>query len=86
MRLNLLYKKSRKKCTVNSECSLPDRAEKQIINEKIKEADQIEEVDDSGFYAGRTVVPLAHNLAFFCFLSTYIFSNFPQVVQSPRWV
>ncbi|XP_032415378.1 prolyl 3-hydroxylase 3 isoform X3 [Xiphophorus hellerii] len=31
------------------------RAEKQMINEKIKEGDQPEEVDDSGFYAGGLV-------------------------------
>ncbi|XP_021176071.2 prolyl 3-hydroxylase 3 [Fundulus heteroclitus] len=31
------------------------RAEKQKINEKIKEGDQVEEVDDSGFYAGGPV-------------------------------
>lgn len=45
------------KCKVDSECFIPYRAEKQMINEKIKEGDQPEEVDDSGFYAGKKIVP-----------------------------
>lgn len=45
-------------------CLILYRAEKQMINEKIKEGDQPEEVDDSGFYAGKKIVPSFHNLVF----------------------
>lgn len=31
----------------------PARAEKEKLNEKLKEGNQLEEVDDSGFYAGK---------------------------------
>lgn len=33
------------------------RAEKEKMNEKIKEGEQQEEVDDSGFFAGKRVIP-----------------------------
>ncbi|XP_023186157.1 prolyl 3-hydroxylase 3 isoform X2 [Xiphophorus maculatus] len=39
------------------------RAEKQMINEKIKEGDQPEEVDDSGFYAGGLVPQVGVTIA-----------------------
>lgn len=33
------------------------RAEKEKMNEKMKEGEQQEEVDDSGFFAGKTILP-----------------------------
>lgn len=62
------------------------RAEKEKMNEKMKEGEKQEEVDDSGFFSGKIIL-LSQSVAHTNFLSQlFLFSSSLQVVQSLRWV
>lgn len=64
------------------------RAEKEKITEKMKEVEQQEEVDDSGFFAGKILFPFqsvaVKNLIISSVILSYLFSL--QVVRSLKWV
>lgn len=62
------------------------RAEKEKINEKMKEEEQQEEMDDSGFFAGKITLLFQSVVVYqFCFLILSYLSSL-QGAQSLRWV
>lgn len=82
MRLDSFYKMLYE---VTSVYLRPGRAEKQKINEKIKVGDQLEEVDDSGFYAGKASTPEFQDFSSF-FVSSFPSSSCQQEARCPRMV
>lgn len=58
------------------------RAEKEKMNEKMKEGEQQEEVDDSGFFSGKTLLSRKGFIGFFSYLLVFVLSpggSVPQV-------